>query len=413
MSAKLVASIRRRLVAWSLAVIVAVLLVVGIVVYAAAAAGFGAAVDQNLASRADTIVREGPRELSEAAARLGPEGYRGAGFELLFDSRGGVVANPQLVSGAALNALGTAGPGYQDVVLDAGPTRTYTRTFAVGGTALKLVVGRSVAPERAALDRLLITLLGTGAGALLLAFAGATFLAGRALVPIERAFQRQREFVADASHELRTPLTVLQAAADLLDRHRDEPLANNLDLLTEIRHELGRTDRLVDDLLTLARDDLGQLTLALGRVDLSALVAGIVRRASPLAAERGVELVHRADGLEVVVEGDPDRLEQAILVLVDNALAHSLSGGRVTVATGRERAEVVARVHDDGPGIAREELSRVFDRFYRGSHTRARHEGAGLGLSIARVLIRAHGGDLTLASSPGSGTTATIRLPAS
>lgn len=405
----MLARIRWRLVGWSVLVIVVVLAIAGTAVYAAAAAGLRDQIDRDLEARANAILSGGLIETDTTG--LGPEGYHGATFSLLVGPRGEVLANPQRLDAADIRRLTGGQTGFRDVTLDEEPARVLVRALPVGRASAFLVVGRSIEAERAALARLLVTLVVSGIGALVLALVGASFLAGRALVPIAAAFRHQREFVADASHELRTPLTVMRAAADLLDRHRDEPLSTNLELLADMRHELDRTERLVDDMLTLARSDLGELTLSLGRVDLGALAEALVRRTRPLAASRSVTLEHRHEGAPIVVEGDPDRLEQALLVLVDNALAHAPSGSHVTVTTAGERSEAVIRVRDDGPGIPRDELPHVFDRFYRGDRARTRRSGAGLGLAIARTLVRAHRGELSLESPPGGGTVATMRLP--
>jgi signal transduction histidine kinase len=254
-------------------------------------------------------------------------------------------------------------------------------------------------------------LVAGGALGLLFSFAGAWFLAGRALVPIELAFRRQQEFVADASHELRTPLTVLRSATELLHRHRAEPLEANGELFEDIRAETGRLERLAGELLTLARSDRGELQLAVAEVGLGARAAEATHRVELLAREREVELSINLEPLEPTVEADPDRLQQVLLILLDNAIQHTPKGGRVTVAVRRQAGEALVEVEDTGAGIAPEHLPRVFDRFYRADQARARG-GTGLGLAIARTLVEAHGGELTLASAPGEGTRATVRLRA-
>src|SRR5207248_2241230 len=141
----------------------------------------------------------------------------------------------------------------------------------------------SLAPEQSALHSLLLVLLAGGGLGLLLSFAGAWFLSGRALVPIQQAFARQQEFVADASHELRTPLTVLRSTTDVLDRHRAEPLSDNGELFDDMRGEIARMERLAADLLTLARSDSGELELMTAPLDLGVLAGDVVRRVTPLA----------------------------------------------------------------------------------------------------------------------------------
>lgn len=171
-------------------------------------------------------------------------------------------------------------------------------------------------------------------------------------------------------------------------------------------------ERLTDDLLTLARSDQGSLYLEVGDVDLSALAKDVVALTTPLAKDRQVSLVFQGQQQVAIVEGDPDRLQQVLLILVDNALKHTPPGGKVTVSARGPGREVVIEVADTGEGIAPEHLPRLFDRFYRADSARGRmHGGTGLGLAIARSLVEAHGGHLTVASVLGSGTTITVHFP--
>src|SRR5207248_3920748 len=203
-----------------------------------------------------------------------------------------------------------SGPGgaFATVTLDGEPTRVFVRF--VGPRAppgATLVVGQSLAPEERALGSLLLVLVAGGGVGLLLSLGGAWFLAGRALVPIERAFRRQQEFVADASHELRTPLTILRSTMDLLLQELDAPLRENVALVDEARAEIDRLQRLTGDLLTLARSDRGQLVLALAPLNARVMAAEAVRRLAPLAQERGVDVDVESTEPAPTVEADPDR----------------------------------------------------------------------------------------------------------
>lgn len=256
-----------------------------------------------------------------------------------------------------------------------------------------------------------MTLAGVGLGALVAVPAG-LLLARRAMRPIDAAFARQREFVADASHELRTPLTLIRASAEFAQQDPDAPVAAVQEELSGILQEVDRTDRLVGDLLTLARADAGQLALRRARVDLGAVVAGAAASMGPLARAGSVSLVVEPGGACAAVV-DAARIEQVVRIILDNALKHTPPGGRVTVGVGCDGREVVIAVRDTGVGIAPREVSRVFDRFYRVDTARTRAAGGtGLGLSIARSLVEAHGGRIALTSAPGAGTTVTVTLPA-
>jgi len=275
-----------------------------------------------------------------------------------------------------------------------------------------IVVGQSLVPTQNALRRLLIGLISGGLIGVLLLVIGAWFLAGRALVPIERTFRQQQEFIADASHELRTPLTVLRASADLLDRHRTEPLALNGELFDDLRDGLGRLERLANDLLTLARSDLGEQGLAVAPLDLGSFAAEVARQTTPLAHAHNLTLRCETIGEAVPIEADPDRLHQVLLILLDNAIAHTAPSGTIAIEISRQGTEGIVTVRDPGIGISAEDLEQIFDRFYRADGARSRTAGgAGLGLAIARALVESHGGHIALTSTVGQGTTATLTLP--
>ncbi|HEX3247075.1 MAG TPA: ATP-binding protein [Chloroflexota bacterium] len=406
--------IRWRLVGWIMLVLGAILVLLGAAVYAAAERTLLQQVDRNLVSRSNV---EGPAFGAVLRGGQGQrEGYRGGVFYLALDPNGTIVANPQRVNIDPAVLAGRAGPGgsFITVSIDGEPVRIFLRRLGPNAPAgAALAVGQSLASEEIALQSLLFVLVAGGILGLVLSLAGAWFLAGRALVPIELAFQRQQEFVADASHELRTPLTVLHSATDLLNQHRDEPLAANTELFDDIRSEIVRMERLTSDLLTLARSDRKELQLAVAPVSIAALVGEVVQRLQSVAAAGDVTLASGAIRDNPVVEADPDRLQQVLLVLLDNALKHTPSGGKVTVTARRREDRAIIEVADTGAGIQPEHMPRIFDRFYRVDAARSRRNaGSGLGLPIARALVQAHGGELTLTSAPGEGTRAIVSLPA-
>ena len=407
---------RRWLVGWNVIVLGLILVILGAAVYISLSRSLYTAVDLNLERRADEMATN-LRELNEGELRVGPEGYRGGLFYLLINGDGQIIADPQGVSlGAAIPPFSpNSTPSYETTLIDGEQTRLYIRPVSVKPLPQGiLVVGQSLSPQQDVLRGVLLILLAGGGFGLLLSLAGAWFLADRALVPIKQAFARQQEFVADASHELRTPLTILRSTVDLLNQHRAEALDANGELFDDLRHEITRMERLTTDLLTLARQDLNQLDLAVGEVDLAALATDIVRRMTPVAQAQGIALVSHSDGTPHIVEVDPDRIQQVMLILLDNALKHTPRGGSVTVTVKDHGSSVILTLADTGEGIPSEHLSRVFDRFYRADRSRSWVQGgAGLGLAIAKQLVEAHDGQLTLSSTLGAGTVATIRLRSS
>jgi signal transduction histidine kinase len=228
---------------------------------------------------------------------------------------------------------------------------------------------------------------------------------------LEASFAAQRAFVADASHELRTPLTALGGQLDVLLRAAGEDPEEAERLARAMRREVSRTNRLVEDLLVLARlDAQGARALRVARVDLVAIARDVFEevRALPAARGRSVWLDQRGP---VPVLGDASRLHQALLNLAVNALQHGDPTGAVVLRVEAEGRLARATVEDDGPGIPPEHLARLFDRFYRveAARTRPADGGAGIGLAIARAIVEAHGGAIAAANRAG-GARFTIEL---
>jgi signal transduction histidine kinase len=228
------------------------------------------------------------------------------------------------------------------------------------------------------------------------------------LISLEEAYRVQQRLVAAASHELRAPLTAVQGNLEILERHPDLPARERQEALREATHELRRLVRLVNDLLTLARADLG-LTPRLERVAVDDLLMAVFMEARPLANGRRFDV----DQLEAVfVQGDRDWLRQLLLILVDNALKYTPPNGTVLLELQREGDAAQMTVRDSGVGIAADDLPHVFERFFRADPARTRSpDGAGLGLAIARWIVEQHHGTIALTSEPEHGTTATVRLP--
>ena len=432
----LIARIRWRLVGWNILILGLILAVAGASVYAAVRRSLLDEVDNNLLARSDqampllfphreqfsqtqTQPQTQPQTQTQASAGDSPavplsrgpcQGYSGGYFCVALAPDGTVRANPQLLDTSALPSPDTLQPTFATLkISEDEQARVLLRRMPDGGL---LVTGVSLAPEESALRLLLIVLVGGGALGLLVTMGAAWFLSGRALVPIQRAFQQQQEFIADASHELRTPLTVLRSATDLLNQHRVEPLDNNGELFDDVRAEIARMERLAQDLLTLARSDVGGRELMTAPIDVADLAGEVVRRATPLAQSHGLQLTMYAEGDQSIVEADPDRLQQVLLILIDNAIKHTPSGGRVDVRVQRHGQQAQIEVADSGAGISAEQLPRIFDRFYRADKARARDlGGTGLGLAIAKTLVEAHGGQLSITSTLGKGTQVTVSLP--
>jgi len=223
-----------------------------------------------------------------------------------------------------------------------------------------------------------------------------------------RLDRARRDLVANVSHELKTPLAAIKGLLELLEGGRvDAPRQE--EFLGLMSREAERLERLVEEQLQLARLDSGALPLDRERFDLDALVTGVVASRIPLAEAQGITMTARSDAF-ATVDADPARIEQVLLILLDNALRHTASGGTITVGARRTHAEGQILVTDTGEGIAYEDQPFIFDRFYRGDQSRE-GRSAGLGLAIARGIAKAHGGVIDVVSVPHEGSTFTLRLP--
>jgi signal transduction histidine kinase len=360
----------------------------------------------------------GGDEADEYGAIL-TERLLGSGGDVLpvvLDTEGNVIANPRDVNidelpiDDALAGAGDDGHDQRDATAGESHVRLLTEQVSApnGELAGYVITLKSLEARDEDLRRLLALLAIGGGIGVALAAAGGVLVAQLAIRPVRRAFERQREFVADASHELRTPLTVVRANAESLMK---EAAPAQREALQDVVDETAYMSRLVADLLTLAQADQPRFELSREPVDLFDVVQSVERAARSLATERGVTLETRAE--HVPLEADPDRLRELLMVLADNAVRYTPAGGRVSIE-GRpagQRAEIV--VEDTGAGIPREHLSRVFDRFYRVDKARSRAEGGlGLGLSIAQEIAKAHGGTIDIESDPGHGTRVRVLLPA-
>ncbi|PTM51385.1 sensor histidine kinase [Phreatobacter oligotrophus] len=226
---------------------------------------------------------------------------------------------------------------------------------------------------------------------------------------------RRRQLFADISHELRTPTTAIRGEAQVALRGADKPIEDYRGSLRRIEDASRHLSLAIDDLLTMARSDIDALSLRRVPLDLVAILDDLLSSGEAIARAGGVSLDHAPWPAVLPVIGDADRLRQLLLAVLDNAVRYSRPGQAVRLEAVRVDGEVPRveiRIRDEGIGIAAEDLPRVFDRSHRAPNAIShRADGSGLGLPIARVLARGHGGEITLASVAGRGTTATVTLP--
>ncbi len=264
--------------------------------------------------------------------------------------------------------------------------------------------------DRAMMLEFIGILLLAGVVCLLLSILGSIFLGNRAIQPICKAWQQQKNFLADASHELRTPLTVIGTNLEIvLDNHR-ETVASQVNWLRNIQEETAHMSSLVDGLLFLARTDANQEVLELRPFCLRQAVASTVGALMPAALSKGVQLSLKIDEGKLPYCGDERLLRQVVGILLDNAIRHTPKGGAVIVSVSKQENKMLICVADNGEGIKAESLPHIFNRFYQGDEAHANGK-AGLGLAIAKSIVERHGGTIRAASAPAVETRFYVDLP--
>jgi len=229
---------------------------------------------------------------------------------------------------------------------------------------------------------------------------------------LQKAFERQRQFTGDASHELRAPLAVIKAESTLA-LQKDRQIAEYRQSLETISQEADHMTKIIDQLLTLARSDAGVEKMSFDEVNLSELLRDLASDINVLCQDKGLLLKLDAEK-NISVEGDAGKLRQLFLNVLDNAIRYTPGGGVISITLSVEGQTALVTVKDTGIGISQEHLSHIFDRFYRVDKARSRAEGgSGLGLAICKHIVEAHGGEISVESLVGSGTTFYIRLPLS
>ena len=456
-------TLRGRLTLWYSTVFGGLLLVLGAMSFVSLDRALRDNLDDSLVSAARTIAASsGDREASNLAETL--ESLLGPAlaerFFQLLDPLG--RPDPRLTTrrrpalALSVSALRNAEQGretFETIVLPGAASEVRLLTWPVlsGGRLVNLVqVAMPLERVEAARSRFLWVRLALAPLALAATALGGWFLAGRALRPVdamvanarrissedlslrlagenrddelgrlaavlnemlarlERSFAGARQFSADAAHELRTPLTILKGELGVALRKAslDDATSAALESCVE---EVDRLAALVEDLLFLARADADAVSFAREPVDLAALAADAAPALHALAEAADVALTLEA-GSPVVVRGSESLLFRVLMNLAENAIKYAGSGRKVTVTVRRDGGDALLEVSDTGPGIPAADLERIFDRFYRADPARSR-SGTGLGLALARSIVRVHGGTIRVDSPPGGGTCFRVRLP--
>jgi len=347
---------------------------------------------------------------------LNYEGELSSIFVFPLDTAGNLLINPNpftppmspdklAVAAALLN-----GSDIRTVTLkDGTPIRLLTYSISPQSGFDVIQLGRPFNDQVRLLNQFLTGLVVSGTIAILFLGIGSWWLAGKSLHSTQKAWEMQQTFVANASHELRTPLTLIRASSEVALR-QTQPNSRQQDLLRDVMTECDHMSQLVEDLLLISRLDTRQLKLDRESVFIPDLINDVVHQFQPLVEKQHVSLT--AGLLKGEVKGDRTRLRQVLIILLDNALRHTPINGTIVISAEQIKRMVKIYVSDSGSGISQEHLVHVFERFYQvksssGTETR----GNGLGLSIAKSLVEAHDGRISITSSQGEGTTVAFALP--
>lgn len=272
-----------------------------------------------------------------------------------------------------------------------------------------LIVFQNFEQEYLVFQTIMKSLAVIGVLCLVISLGGSLFLARRAMRPIQQAWDRQRDFLADASHELRTPLAVIQASLDVIRSNADEQVFEQKQWLDNMGESLTSMANLVESLLFLARIDSSQHPMEKKAFALDKAIANAVELFRPLADAKGIQIFLAVDS-NITMAGDEARIKQVVGIILDNAIRHTPAGGKIEILLQQIQRNAQLTVTDTGEGIPPEHLAKIFERFYQVDPARNK-DGSGLGLSIAKCIVESHRGTIQALSKPRSGTTFLIRLP--
>lgn len=452
-------SIRVRLTAWYLAVLITTIAIFGAAAFLAMRKGIDVSVDEGLEDRARAIgrlVQEALPEGQEALANelrehseLRPEGN----FAQISDQRGMWIYRSPLMARFDVPPPEPEIRSVYDLEAKGLPLRVLVRDVTVGSDSYQIQVAAPMDDFYDSLDRFKWGVLLLSPVLLLLGAAGGYWLSRRALRPVdainsaaqsineknlskrlevpetgdelqrlsetlngmlerlEFAFSRITQFTADASHELRTPLALMRTITEVSLRTA-KTASEHREAQGQVLEELDKTSNLVERLMLLARADAGVETLQRERINLADTVREACREGGTLAEAKEIRFSENIGADDVVVEGDAHSLHRLFLILIDNAVKYTPTRGTIKVSLAKSNQSAVVEVKDSGIGIATQDLPHIFDRFYRADKARSREfGGAGLGLSIAHWEAEAHGGEIEVESTLGQGSLFRVRLP--
>ncbi|QOS99298.1 HAMP domain-containing histidine kinase [Brevibacterium sp. JNUCC-42] len=260
------------------------------------------------------------------------------------------------------------------------------------------------------LTGLFITFLSVGMVMLFVIYVISIYFANRAIKPISDFWDKQKQFIADASHELKTPLAIISANYDALMTNEDETIKSQKKWLEYIQAETTRMIKLVNELLYLAKNDDAEIKLQYFSFDISQAVNNVILSMEAVAFEKDVTIIQHIEP-DVMIKSDMDKIKQVITILLDNAIKYTEQNGRIEISLKKEKKRIVFSIKNSCEGLSKQDLPKLFDRFYRKDTARTHENGNyGLGLSIAKTIIERLGGRIYAESIESKSVTFTFML---
>lgn len=273
------------------------------------------------------------------------------------------------------------------------------------------VVFLDVTARQNILTNLVYTFLAVGFAMLIIIYFTSRFFANRSIQPVREAFNKQKQFIADASHELKTPLAVINTNADVLLANDDDTIRNQSKWLHHIKSETERMKTLTNDLLYLTEMDDAKTGMIHANFNLSEAVEGVLLTMEAVVFEKELSLHYEIEP-NLMVRGNMEQIKQVAMILMDNAIKYTPPHGSINLTLSKRHNDVQLTVTNTGDGIPPEHLGRIFDRFYRADPSRSRKQGGyGLGLAIAKSIVEQHKGKISAKSVVGEQTTFYVQLP--
>ncbi len=258
--------------------------------------------------------------------------------------------------------------------------------------------------------QLLTTLLAVGFIMLFVIFIISLYFANRAIKPIAEAWEKQKQFIADASHELKTPLSIINANYDALLANQEETVKSQVKWLDYIRIGADRMTKLVNDLLTLAKVEDVNLETQKMPFNMSHVINDVILSMEAGMMEKNIQL-SRSIEPDIIVKSDLEKIKQVVMILFDNAVKYTNENGQIDITLIKSKRQAIYSIKNSGKGIAKQDLPKVFDRFYRADPSRTHESGSfGLGLSIAKTIIDKLGGEIRVTSVENKSTTFSFTL---